>query len=111
MNEKKSSSHIGAGLFIGAAIGIAAASFLQSKKGKIVIKDLKRKTAALQKKVNAELKKAGTMTKDSYRDLVDKVVSYYVKTKDVAETEVPAVREALMSTWKHIEKELRSSKK
>lgn len=110
MENEKQSSHLGAGMLIGAAIGIAAAAFLQSKKGKVITKDVTRKTLALQKKVNSELKKYGHMTKDKYQDLVDKVVAYYVKTKDVATTEIPAVKKSLMGSWKNIEKELKSTK-
>ena len=46
----KKGSHVGVGMLIGAAIGVAAATFLQSKKGKELTKDLQKKTAALQKK-------------------------------------------------------------
>jgi hypothetical protein len=73
----------------------------------MLTKDLQRKTAALQKKVMVELKKAKVMTKESYEDLVDKVVEYYVKTKDIAKNEIPEVRKLLLSHWKHIEKEIK----
>jgi gas vesicle protein len=107
MPEKKHSSHIGAGLLVGAAIGVAAATFLQSKQGKALTKDLQRKTMALQKKVLKELKNAKEISKDTYDELVDKVVAYYVKTKDIAEKEVPEVTKLLRSHWKNVEKELK----
>lgn len=110
MPDKKKSSHFGAGMLIGAAIGVGTAAFLQSKKGKTFTKDLSRKVAALQKKVNAQLKKNGVMTKNAYEDLVDTVVAYYVKTKDIAKTEIPAVRKQLLGSWKMIQKELKSVK-
>lgn len=110
MTDKKS-SHLGAGLLIGTAIGVAAATFLQSKKGKTITKDLKHKTSALQKKLNVELKKAGKVTQESYRDLVDQVIKYYVTTKDIAQKEIPAVRSTLMSTWKNVEKEIKAAGK
>jgi gas vesicle protein len=108
MTDKKSSSHIGAGLVVGAAIGVAAATFLQSKKGKAFTKDLQKKTMALQKKVTMELKNARDISKESYQDLVDKVVAYYVKTKDIAQNEIPEVKKVLLSHWKNIEKELKN---
>lgn len=110
MPEKKSSSHLGAGLLVGAAVGVAAATFLQSKQGKQLTKDLQKKTVALQKKVTMELKKVGDLTKESYQELVDKVVAYYVKTKDIAENEIPEVKKLLLAHWKNIEKELKSVK-
>lgn len=109
MNAKKK-SHLGLGMAIGAAIGVAAATFLQSKKGKTFAKDLQKKTAELQGKVQAELKKAGIMTESKYKNLVDTVVAYYVKSKDIAKTEIPAVTNNLMAAWKTIEKELKSVK-
>jgi gas vesicle protein len=108
MTDKKSSSHIGAGLLVGAAIGVAAATFLQSKQGKAFTKDLQKKTMALQKKISMELKKTGDLTKENYQDLVEKVVAYYVKTKDIAQTEIPQVKKVLLAHWKTIEKELKN---
>jgi gas vesicle protein len=110
MPDKKKSSHLGAGMLIGAVIGVGTAAFLQSKKGKVFAKDLTHKVTALQKKINAELKKNGSMTKDAYENLVDTVVAYYVKTKDIAKTEIPAVRKQLLGSWKMIQKELKSVK-
>ncbi len=96
---------------LGAIIGVAAATFLQSKKGKVLKKDVQKKMVALQKKLNAELKKAKSMSKDGYEELVDNVVAYYVKTKDIAKAEMPMVKKELMSSWKEVEKELKSSGK
>lgn len=108
MSAKK--SHLGLGMLVGAAIGVAAASFLKSKEGQNFTKDLKKKTAALQSKINKELKKAGNMTEAKYKNLVDTVVAYYAKSKEIAKTEIPEVTQNLMSTWKTIEKELKSVK-
>jgi gas vesicle protein len=110
MSDMKKSSHLGVGLLIGAAIGVASAVFLQSKKGKTFTKDLQRKVMALQKKVNAELKKQGTMNKEKYEQLVDTVVAYYVKTKDIAKTEIPEVKKSLLASWKTIQQQLKSVK-
>jgi len=110
MTDKKRSSHLGAGILVGAAIGIATAAFFQSKKGKAFTKDLQKKTMALQKKVSMELQKTGVMTEKNYHQLVDKVIAYYVKTKDIAKNEIPEVKKILMAHWKTIERELKSVK-
>ncbi|MFA5935278.1 MAG: YtxH domain-containing protein [Patescibacteria group bacterium] len=110
MPDKKKSSHLGAGLLVGAAIGVATAAFLQSKKGKAFTKDLSKKTMALQKKITMELQKSGTLTKESYQNLVDKVVAYYVTTKDIAKNEIPEVTKLLKSHWKNVERELKNVK-
>lgn len=110
MSDQKS-SHLGVGLLVGAAIGVASAVFLQSKQGKQITKDLTKKVAALQKKVAAKLKDVKMMTKEQYQELVDEIVAYYVKTKDIAKSEIPVVTKQLMSTWKSIESQFKSLKK
>jgi gas vesicle protein len=109
--EEKGSSHLGAGLLVGAVIGVATATFLQSKKGKALTADVQKKTIALQKKVMSEIKNAGELTKESYQELVDKVVAYYVTTKDIAKTEIPEVTKLLRAHWKSVEKELKNVNK
>lgn len=110
MSDKKS-SHLGAGLLVGAAIGIASAIFLQSKQGKQITKDLQKKVNALQKKVTKELMKAGEMSKARYEEIVDSIVAYYVKSKDIAQSEIPVVKKQLLATWKSVEAELKKLKK
>lgn len=109
MSDKK--SHLGAGLLVGAAIGVASAIFFQSKQGKQLTKDLSKKVSALQKKVMKELEKAGDMSKERYQQLVDSIVAYYVKTKDIAQDEIPVVKKQLLATWKSVEAELKKLKK
>lgn len=107
----KKSSHLGVGLLVGAAIGVASAVFLQSKQGKQITKDLQKKVMALQKKVAAKLKDVQEMSKAQYEELVDEIVAYYVKTKDVAKNEIPVVKKQLMSTWKTIEGQFKHLKR
>lgn len=104
MTFKKKSSHLGAGIAAGAILGLAAGLFLQSKKGKELTKDARKKAMVLQKQVMKRLEKAGEMSKDVYEEIVDDVVKYYAKSKDLAAKEIPEVRAFLMSKWKEIEK-------
>jgi gas vesicle protein len=106
----KQKSHLGLGLIVGAVIGLASASFLHSKKGKALAKDLKSRTAALQKKVLSELRKGEELTQKRYKEIVDSVVSYYATSKEIAKTEIPAVKKSLLATWKTVQKELKSVK-
>lgn len=107
MNEKKS-SHLGLGVAIGATIGVAAGLFVQSKKGKELMKDAEKKAVALQGKLMKELKNAEDLTKEKYEDLVDKVMDYYIKSKDITKKEVPEVKKYMMKKWSQIEKQLKS---
>lgn len=107
MSDKKS-SHLGAGLAAGAIIGLATGLFLQSRKGKELTAQAQKKAMALQKQVMKKMKDGGAMTKEKYEDMVDYVIDYYEKTKEVAAKEVPQVRKFLMSQWKGIEKQLKA---
>jgi len=108
MPEKKS-SYLGLGLMIGTAIGVAAGLFVQTKKGKELMKNVEKKTAVLQKKLMKELKNAENITKSKYEDLVDKVMAYYVKTKDISKKEVPEIKKFMMKKWSSIEKQLKET--
>lgn len=105
-NEKKS-SHLGAGLAAGAIIGLATGLFLQSRKGKELTAQAQKKAMALQKQVMKKLKEGGAMSKEKYEDVVDYVLDYYTKTKEVAAKEIPQVRKYLMSQWKEVQKAMK----
>ncbi len=107
---KKSKSHLVAGLIAGAAIGVATAVYLNTPKGKKMLHHAEKKAMALQKKLMVELNKTKNLTKERYDEIVEKLMAYYVKTKDVSATEVPEIRTYLKSKWKQIEKEYKNVK-
>lgn len=100
--KKKSSSHVGAGLAAGAVLGLAAGLFLQSRKGKELTADAQKKAKLLQKQVMKKLEAAGDLSKEAYADMVEHVVEFYQKSKDVAAKEAPQVRKYLMGQWKEV---------
>lgn len=105
--EKKRSSHLRAGLIAGAIIGLASGLFLQSRKGKQLTSTAQKKAMILQKQVMKKLKSSSTMSKASYEDIVDTVLAYYKKSKEIAAKEVPQVRAFLMSQWKEVQKAIK----
>jgi gas vesicle protein len=107
MESPKKSSHLGAGLLAGAIMGLSAGLFLQSRKGKELTKDAQKKALALQKQVMKKLEGLEGMSKEKYEEVVDYVLGYYEKTKEIAKKEVPEVRRYLMSRWKEIEAKLK----
>lgn len=109
MADKKS-SHLGAGLLAGAILGIAAGLFINSPKGKKMTKDVEKKMQALQKQLMKKLKDAKGMSKEKYEELVDDMMDYYAKTKQLAKDEMPQVREYLLKKWKEIEKQMKSAR-
>ncbi len=109
-SEESSSSHVGIGLAAGAILGLAAGLFLQSRKGKELTRDAQKKASQLQAKVMKKLKSAEHLTKEKYADVVEDVLAYYAKSKDLAQKELPQVRTFLMGKWKSIETELKKIK-
>lgn len=107
----KPSSRLGIGFVVGSILGIAAGIFLQSPKGKKMTKDFVKKTQAIRKKIMSELKGVTNLTKEKYEEIVDKVVSYYETTSQVAKRELPEIKKCLMDEWKTIEKELKAAGK
>lgn len=101
--KKSGAGALGAGVAAGAILGLAAGLFIQSKKGKEMTKDARKKAMVLQKQVMKRLDAAGEMSKDVYEEIVDDVVKYYGKSKDLAAKEIPEVRAFLMSKWKEVE--------
>lgn len=105
--QKKSSSHLGAGMVIGSVIGMAAGFFLQSRKGKELTKDAEKKVVQLQGKVMKKLQDVESLSKEKYTEVVDDVLGYYEKSQEIAKKELPAVRAMLMKKWKAIETKLK----
>ncbi|HVM90620.1 MAG TPA: YtxH domain-containing protein [Verrucomicrobiae bacterium] len=109
--KKKSSAAgaVGAGIAAGAILGLAAGLFLQSKKGKEMTKDARKKAMVIQKQVMKRLNDTGEMTKETYEKIVDDVVKYYAKSKEIAAKEVPEVRAFLLSKWKEIDQAMKEA--
>lgn len=103
-------SHFGAGLLAGAVLGVAASLFLQTKQGKQMTKDMQKKAAKLQVKLMKELEGVQQLSKEKYEELVDKMMAYYVKSKEVAKAEIPAIRSNLLKSWTQIQKQIESLK-
>ncbi|MFZ2804021.1 MAG: YtxH domain-containing protein [Patescibacteria group bacterium] len=110
MADKKTSSHLGAGLLAGAMLGIAAGIFMQSPKGKKVTKDIDAKMKKMQKQLTKQLKNAKSMSKEQYGELVDDMMKYYASSKEIAKDQIPEIRAYLLKKWKEIEKQMKSEK-
>jgi gas vesicle protein len=104
-------SHLKAGLLAGALFGLAAGIFMSSKQGKKIVKELRVRTKDIQGRLEKELKKTKGVSQESYADAIDKVLAYYIKSKEIASAEVPELRTYLMARWKHVQKDLKSMKK
>ena len=58
-----------------------------------------------------KLKEGQDLTKEKYEEVVEHVLSYYTKSKQLAEKEVPEARKFLMGRWRGIEAEMKKGKK
>ena len=104
---QKKSSHLGIGMMVGSMVGLAAGFFLQSRQGKQLTKDAEKKASQLQSKIMKKLQDVEVMSKEKYTEVVDEVLAYYEKSKDIAKTELPEVRANLMKKWRSIEAKLK----
>ncbi len=103
---KKKKGHFGKGLLAGAIFGIAAGIFLTSKEGKQVTKRIESRAREIEKKLRMEFKKKKELTETAYDDSVDRVLAYYLKTKQIAKTELPDLKKILRNKWSVVRAEL-----
>jgi gas vesicle protein len=104
---KKKKGHFGKGLLAGAIFGIAAGIFLTSKEGKQVTKRIESRAREIEKKLRMEFKKKKEITEATYDESVDRVLAYYLKTKQIAKTELPSLKRILRDKWASVQAELR----
>jgi hypothetical protein len=50
-----------------------------------------------------KLADAEEMTKEKYEEVVEDVMDYYMRAKEITKAEVPAVRKYLLGRWKEIQ--------
>lgn len=105
--DQKKHGGLTAGLLAGAALGVATALYLQTPKGKNLLRDADKKAKTLQKRVLAESKKMKTMTRKNYDAVVSKVLDYHAASKDISEHELPEVKRFLLDKWADIQSELK----
>lgn len=106
MPQSKKSSHIGAGILVGTLVGIAAGFYLKSEEGKMVMKDAEKKAKELQGKLMKNLKDVKHLSKEKYEEMVNTTMDYYMKSKDIAQNDLPEVREFLMKKWKEVQNQM-----
>jgi len=109
--SQKQSSHLGAGLAAGAILGLATGLFMKSRKGRELTKDAQKRAMVLQRQVMKKLKTGEDLTKEKYEEVVDHILAYYTKSKQLAKKEVPEARKFLLGRWKGIEAELKKGTK
>ncbi|MFA5129525.1 MAG: YtxH domain-containing protein [Patescibacteria group bacterium] len=101
-----SKSKLGKGLVVGALFGIAAGIYMASKEGKQLADRLKKQAGEIEKRIRTELKKNKKMSQSAYNDAINTVLAYYVKSKKIAKTELPDLRNYLLGKWDLVKEEI-----
>lgn len=105
--DKKKKSHFGKGLMAGALFGIAAGIFMSSREGKQMADKLQKRAKEIETRLKAEFKKNKDMSEKNYKESIDTVLAYYIKSKKIAKAEIPALRRYLLGKWKFIKAEMK----
>lgn len=107
--DKKRHGH--GALLAGAIFGLAAGIFMSSREGKRMASRLQERAKEIEGRLRREFEKRKTATQSAYAESIDTVLAYYLKSKEIAKTEVPQLRSYLLGKWSHVKAEMASAPK
>jgi hypothetical protein len=110
-HEKKPHRHTGRTLIAGAIFGLAAGIFMSSREGKRMAGRLQIRAKEIETKLRKEFEKRKTATESAYAESIDSVLAYYLKSKEIAKSEIPQLRTYLLGKWAHVKTEIASVSK
>lgn len=90
------------GAAIGAALGVAAGLFAQSKKGKKIQKDAKDKAAEFYAYLSPRLKNMKHMGEKEFSHFIENAAKNYAKAKKISTKELKVLIADTKNTWKHL---------
>jgi hypothetical protein len=103
-HEKK--SHSGKALLAGAIFGLAAGIFMSSHEGKRMATRLQTRAKEIEGRLRNEFMKRKTASQQTYVESIDTVLAYYLKSKEIAKSEIPQLRSYLLGKWSHVKNEM-----
>ncbi len=106
MKKTNKSSKFLNGALIGAALGVAAGIFAESKTGKEVRGEVKAKLADFYKTVAPKLKNAKEMGEKEYKIFINKALADYNKTGKFDAEDLRKMAKEAHASWKHLKKHL-----
>ncbi len=106
--KKVKKSHSGGALIAGAIFGLAAGIFMSSHEGKRMAGRLQQRAKEIESRLRKEFDKRKTNTQGAYTESIDSVLAYYLKSKEIAKSEIPQLRSYLMGKWAHVKDEMAS---
>ena len=92
------------GALIGAALGIAAGLFMQSKKGKKLQGNIKEKTAEFYAYLAPKLKNMKQIGEKEFSEFIETAAKDYAKVKKITLEEMKILITDAKSTWAHLKK-------
>lgn len=96
------------GAIIGASVGILAGVIagvlFAPKSGKETRADIKDYIVEMKDKIAEELNKAGDVTKETYNEIVDKIVKVYELEKKITAEDVADIKEKLDANFDEVKK-------
>jgi len=92
------------GAVAGVALGVAAALFLTSKKGREIQKDAKQKAAEFYKYISPKLKKMKQLGEKEYLVFMENAAKNFGRAKKLSQEELKVLIADAKSTWKHLKK-------
>jgi gas vesicle protein len=99
MQKASSNARLALALGAGLAAGIAAVLFLRSDKGQELSEDAKKMAKQLQQQITKKIEAVSDLTKETYSDLVDEILSHYKQAKSLAEDEQVRLKTFLVDQW------------
>jgi hypothetical protein len=104
--KKVKKSHSGKALLAGAIFGLAAGIFMSSHEGKRMAGRLQLRAKEIESRLRKEFGKRKAATQGAYAESIDTVLAYYLKTKEIAKSEIPQLRNYLLGKWSHVKEEM-----
>lgn len=99
------------GLILGGVLAAGAlVGFAMTDEGKELTEELQKDLKTLAKHLKANLHNLEDVTKESFDDMVKKIVDKYAEKKEMAVDAKEALIKALESKWKEMEKEYLAEK-
>jgi hypothetical protein len=108
MKNEKKRHHGRAALLAGAIFGLAAGIFMSSREGKRMATRLQKRAKEIEGRLRKEFVARKTATQSAYAESIDRVLAYYLKSKQIAKSEIPQLRNYLLGKWSHVKDEMAS---
>jgi gas vesicle protein len=105
MDKKSKGLVVGAGL--GILAGVIAGVLLAPKSGKETRADLSKYAAEMKEKIAKELTKAGKVSKEAYKEIVDKIVKVYELEKKITAEDAKDIAKKLDQNFEEVKRELK----